>query len=219
LRPIPNRSKEPPMRKTPLAVLTALLFASACGGEVDESSMDPDVAESAATAAGPGFIVNASYVGTGCPKGSTTTGLSLDKQAATSIFSGFITSPTPSGEKVSRNCLTTMKINVPRGWSYALESVDVRGFADLPKGVTASRQSVYVITGSPVLAPPVSRVRGAISDDYNQADVGPAAPSPWSPCGGGQVLRIATQTEVTGRGTGQFTIDSIDTELKWRRCK
>jgi Domain of unknown function (DUF4360) len=207
------------MRKTPLAVLTALLFATACGVEADESSTgDLEVAEGAATSAGPGFIVNASYVGTGCPKGSTTTGLSLDKQAATSLFSSFVISPTPAGAKVTRNCLTTMKINVPRGWSYTLESVDVRGFADLEKGVSASRQSVYVIAGSPVLAPPISRVRGAISDDYNQADVGPSAPGPWSPCGGGQSLRIATQTEVTGRGTGQFTVDSIDTELKWRRC-
>jgi len=209
------------MRKTALAVLTTLLFATACGVEVVESSTgDPEVAEATATAAsaGPGFIVNASYVGTGCPKGSATTGLSLDRQAATSLFSSFVSSPTPAGVKVTRNCLTTMKIKVPRGWSYTLESVDVRGFADLEEGVSASRQSVYVIAGSPVLAPSISRVRGAISDDYNQADVGPSAPGPWSPCGGGQSLRIATQTEVTGRGTGQFTVDSVDTELRWRRC-
>lgn len=207
------------MRKTPLAHLTALLLATGCGVAPDDPSMDQDVAEAAATSAASGFIESASYAGTGCPKGSATTGISLDKQAATSVFSSFVTPASPSGARVTRNCLTTMKINVPRGWSYSLESVDVRGFADLQKGVTASRQSVYVISGSPVHVPPPARVSGAISDDYNQADIGPGAPAPWSPCGGGQVLRIAAQTEVTGRGNGQFTIDSIDTELKWRRCR
>jgi hypothetical protein len=77
-----------------------------------------------------------------------------------------------------------------------------------------------VISGSPVHATPAVRFKGAIDDGYNQADVGPDAPGAWAPCGGGQVLWVAAQTEVAGKsGTGVLGIDSIDTELQWRRCR
>ena len=59
--------------------------------------------------------------------------------------------------------------------------------------------------------------------DYSQEDVGPDAPGPWSPCGGGQMLWMASQIEVDNHGHrgagGQLTVDSIDTELQWRRCQ
>ena len=88
--------------------------------------------------------------------------------------------------------------------------------------MTASRQSLYVISGSPVHVTPPARWKGEASDDYNQADVGPGRPGVWSPCGGGQLLYVATQTEVNngGRGSrgGLLTVDTIDTELQWKTC-
>jgi hypothetical protein len=80
-----------------------------------------------------------------------------------------------------------------------------------------------MISGSPVHVTPPVRYQGPISDNVQHADVGPEAPGVWSPCGGGQALWIAAQTQVSNGGResreGQLTIDSIDTELQWRRCK
>jgi hypothetical protein len=214
------------MHKTPLVPLTALLLATACAAPPDQRPPGPEqrLAKVAAPADGAGFIESVEYTGTGC-EGSATTGLSPDNQVATSIFSALVAAAGPGTEPEvgSRNCLIMMQINVPSGWSYSLESVDYRGFVDLEKDVTASRQSLYVISGSPVHVTPSVSFKGEISNDYNQADVGPDAPGPWSPCGGGQVLWIATQTEVKNNGhqkrSGQLTIDTIDTELQWRRCE
>jgi hypothetical protein len=212
------------MRKFPMALLTALI-ASACTAAPDAQTPTQQPVETLAAAPeGAGFIESVEYAGTGC-EGGTTTGLSPDKQVATSIFSGFVAAAgegTPPDE-ASRNCLLILQVHVPPGWSYSLESVDYRGFASLERDVTASRQSVYVISGSPVHATPAVRWNGVVDEEYNQADVGPEAPGLWSPCGGGQVLWIATQTQVNNGGrdsrSGLLTIDTIDTELQWRRCQ
>jgi hypothetical protein len=216
------------MRKTTLVPFTALLLAAACTSPPDDPASralppEQQLAQVAAVPPGAGFIESIDYAGTGC-EGSAVTAISGDKQAATSIFDAFVAAAGGGSkpDEASRNCLMTVQINVPPGMSYSLESVDYRGFAGLDKDVTATRQSVYVISGADVHVTPQARFKGPISDDYNHGDVGPEAPGPWSPCGGGQVLWIATQTEVALNGHqrrgGQLTVDTIDTELQWKRC-
>jgi hypothetical protein len=209
------------MRKTSLALLTALLSAGCMAAPA--SPTEQNTAKAAAPPPGAGFIEKVDYTGTGC-EGSATTGISPDKQAVTSIFSDFVASSGPGAapELATRNCLIMMDVKVPSGWQYSLESVDYRGFAGLERDVTASRQSLYVISGSSVHVTPVARFKGEINDDYTHGDVGPDAPGRWSPCGGGQVLWIATQTAVNTGGrerSGQLAVDTIDTELQWRRCE
>jgi hypothetical protein len=206
------------MPKTSFVLLTALLVAPACTSAPAEA---PELRQAKAAApAEAGFIESADVTGTGCD-GSAVTAISPDKQASTTTFSAFVAAVDPAAdpELASRNCLVMLNINVPAGWSYRLDHALHRGFAGLEKGVTASRQSLYLISGSPVLIPPAGQFKGETNDDYVQDD----APTPWSPCGGGQVLWIATQTEVKNDGhpqrAGQLTVDSIDTELQWRRCK
>jgi Domain of unknown function (DUF4360) len=217
------------MRKISLALFTALL-ATACGAPpADQPLTQQHVAAADAgpgpAPAGAGLIEKVEYTGTGCEGNSAKTGISPDGQAVTSTFSAFVAQAGPGSAPAAaaRNCLLMMQIKVPPGWSYSLESVDYRGLAHLETDVTASRQSLYVISGSPVHVTPTVRFQGELDDDYNQADISPEAPGVWSPCGGGQVLWIATQSEVKnsarpGRG-GQLIVDSIDTELQWRRCQ
>jgi hypothetical protein len=214
------------MSKTPLVLLIAAALVPAACAQAPGDAGPAERAQGRATAAAPGeggFIESVEYRGTGCGGNSATTALSPDNQVATSTFSDFLASSGAgiSPADASRNCLLMLKINVPGGWSYSLESVDIRGFADLPSGVTATRKSVYVISGSPIHSTPTARFKGQISNDYNDADVSPEKPGEWSPCGGGQLLWIATQTEIGGHGkdAAVLSIDSIDTELQWRRCQ
>lgn len=212
------------MRTISLALLSALL-AAACTAAPDAVSLAEErLARAAAAApAGAGFIESVEYTGTGCPEKSATLAFSPDKQVVTSIFSAFIAVGGGGSDPAAatRHCLLMMQVNVPPGWSYSLESVDHRGFAGLQSDVTASRQSLYMISGSPVHVTPPATFKGAADADFTHGDVGPTAPAVWSPCGGGQLLWIATQTGVKNgsrsRG-GQIALDTIDTELQWRRC-
>jgi len=213
------------MPKIPLALLTALL-ATACTAVPDDQSItERQVAEAVAAPEGAGFIDKVEYAGTGCPPGSTTSGISPDKQAVTSIFSAFIADKggASNPEAAKRHCLVMMEINVPAGWSYSLESVDYRGFAGLQGEVTATRRSLYLISGSPVHVTKPATLKGVLDDNFTHPDVGPTAPGVWSPCGGGQVLWVATQIEVNNSArpsrTGLLALDTVDTELQWRRCQ
>jgi Domain of unknown function (DUF4360) len=207
------------MRTTSLVLVTALFAACT-------AAPDPSTERQTANAARPpgaGGIESVTHVGPGCETG-TTTDISDDKQAVTSVFSTFVASAGPNGDpaNATKNCLTIMAIDVPPGWQYSIETAADRGFVGIERDVTATRQSLYVISGNPVYVPPIARFKGETSDGYTLVDVSVEKPGPWSPCGGGQALWIATQTEVKSanrqRG-GQITVDSIDTELQWRRCQ
>jgi hypothetical protein len=210
------------MSKTPLVLLFAALLPAACAQAPGDAG-PPERALGRATAAPGegGSIESVESHGTGC-EGTAASAVSPDHQAATTVFSDFQTS-TGEGtapEDASRNCLLMLNIKVPEGWSYSLESVDIRGFANLPRGTTATRKSLYVISGSPIHVTPPARLKGPFSNDYNDGDVSPEKPGEWSPCGGGQVLWVATQADLDGSGKAAvYTIDSIDTELQWRRCQ
>jgi hypothetical protein len=212
------------MSKTSLVLLLTLFPAAACTQAPDAQAPERTLRNATAAPGEAGSIESVSYQGTGCAESSATTALSPDNQVATSGFSDFVASAGPSAnpDDASRNCLLMLNINVPQGWSYSIESVDIRGFGNLASAATATRKSLYLIAGSPVHATPTRRFKGPFSDNYNDPDVSPDAPGEWSPCGGGQVLWIATQTEVQSHGQDAeslLALDSIDTELQWRRCE
>jgi hypothetical protein len=143
----------------------------------------------------------------------------------TSIFSAFVAEKGGASDptKASLACLVMIDVNVPAGFQYALESVHHRGFAGLQSEVTATRQSLYMISGRPLLVSAPVKFKGAQDKDYTNADVEATTPALWSPCGGGQVLWVATKIEVSNGGrasrSGQLTVDTIDTEIIWRRCQ
>jgi hypothetical protein len=217
------------MRKTSLALITALL-ATACTaapeGQIPTqqhvAAAAPDGA-SAAAPAGAGSFESVKYVGTGCPDQSATVAFSPDRQVATITFSAFVAEagPASDAEDVSKNCLLIAEVNVPQGWQYALESVHHRGFAGLEEQVTATRQSVYAVSGSPVQATAPAQL-GSDDDDFIHEDIGAQTPGVWSSCEGGQMLWVATQAEVNNKARpdreGQLAIDSIDVELQWKTC-
>lgn len=171
----------------------------------------------------PGQFLGVDYFGDGCPAGSTTTGISPDGQAVTTIFSAFTVTVGPDSERgdASRGCLMQVRVAVPAGWSYRLDSVDHRGFLALDGGVSASRQSFYLPPSGRPVSGPVARWQGQLQDDFNDRNLSPDSALAWSPCGGGDSL-IVTQLGLRSDdadASGLAALDSTDSVLAWRRCQ
>jgi hypothetical protein len=171
-------------------------------------------------------IDSVTYSGDGCPAGSVVVTLSPDGEAFTVAFSQLFAA-VGSGvapEDAAHRCKLHLKLTVPPGWSYALASVDYRGFVALEPGLTATRQSRYHISGESPEKTVGSTWSGAFEDSYMVRDLGDGAPAPayWSRCGKGKNLMIESRLDVKGgSGEGLVTVDALDGEifhLVWRQC-
>jgi hypothetical protein len=164
--------------------------------------------------------------GLGCPKGSTAAVVSPDGEALTVSFSQFQATVSPGGGSQAKvKCQLHIKLSIPAGWSYALASVDYRGFIALDDKVTASRQSRYHITGESPETTASTDFNGAVNDDYYVRDIGGDAPPYQSRCGKGKNLMIQSELDIDNsanpQGTGLITVDTLDSEvyhLTWQTC-
>ena len=205
--------------------LSVSLSLSGCGagpGEHAETDQAPLAQQSTGD---PGVIEGVDYFGEGCA-GSATTGISPDGQAVTSIFSD-LTAATGSGiekSQAQRSCLMQVRVGVPAGWSYTLQTVDVRGFVALDKGISARRTSHYIVPGNAAARGVGNRwsPNGHEADDWQVADIDERGVG-WSPCGRGGRSWIATELSVNdadnGGANGQATIDTVDVVVGWKRCR
>jgi hypothetical protein len=130
--------------------------------------------------------------------------------------------PLPS----SAQCHVHLKVTIPKGWQYALATVDYVGYAVLDEGVTASRQSTYHMSGEAPDKPAAYVFPGGFNDNYAVTDIGENSPLYFSRCGKGKNLMIDTQVSVdnsaNASGKGAITVDAIDGEvihLVWQECK
>ena len=94
-------------------------------------------------------IDSLTYGGSGCPQGTVAAAFSPDRTSFTLIFDSFVAY---SGQGVPitqnrRNCQVNTAISFPQGWSYSILSVDYRGYASLPAGVTATQKATYYFSG------------------------------------------------------------------------
>lgn len=171
-------------------------------------------------------VESVTYNGTGCPAGSVSVVLSPDGEAMTVAFSQLFAAVGTgiAAADTSHHCKLHVKVNVPPGWSYALASVDYRGYVALDPGMTARRQSRYHISGESPVRTIASTWSGAVDDSYAVRDLGAGAPAPayWSRCGKGKNLMIETRVDVQGAsGQGLVTVDAVDGEifhLVWQQC-
>jgi hypothetical protein len=172
-------------------------------------------------------IESISYDGDGCPPGSLAAALSDDGLAFTLSYSEMVASvgPGTGAADKSRRCQIQATVTVPPGWSYALASVDFRGFASLQPGVVAHQQSTYHISGeSPEKSDAVTWT-GAFEDDFQIRDLGAGTEPYFSRCGKGKNLKITTRIDVDNHGdkkaTGLLAVDTLDGEiyhLVWQTC-
>lgn len=158
--------------------------------------------------------------GNGCPAGSVAANLSSDNQAFTLLFDQYIVNSQSAYDQ--KGCNLNLIMRVPLGWSFALLSVDYRGYANVAAGSTAKQYSSYSYSGHGGILPEQA-LTGPLSNDYFNRVMVPVSSYIWTPCNLPTItLQIATSLDI--RGTGMVSVDSIDGEVKhqyavaWQRC-
>jgi hypothetical protein len=71
----------------------------------------------------------------------------------------------------------------PQGWQYSIASVDYRGFAALPSGVSAVQKANYYFSGQQQQVSAQTTFYGPYNQDYLAHDEIPISSFVWSPCG------------------------------------
>ena len=186
------------------------------------------------------------YRGTGCRPGSVATQISADAQAFTMIFSDFsVDNSDRAGRPKRRACVIDVRMAFPRGWSFALYGVQVRGYAAIEPGAIGVIKSLSSFGGRPHQEIGKTRLPGPYDDNFEQFSSLPLSQVEWSGCGPERQRRFNLKTAIVvrpqrgysdtdgdsdpGDGSthprGTISVDSIDGGIAqkffvaWRRCR
>jgi hypothetical protein len=174
------------------------------------------------------YIHSISYGGTGCPQGTVGSSFANDRQSFTLIFDSFVASsgvgvpPTAS----RKNCQVNINMLWPNGYTFAVNSIEYRGFTQLPAGVIAEQKATYYFQGEITQASSLSRWVGPVSRDYVALDQFVTGALTWAPCGRVVPVNVNAQVRLIGppASQAQITTDSIEGKVKqiynlsWARC-
>jgi hypothetical protein len=170
--------------------------------------------------------------GSGCRQGTAATAVSEDNTAFTVTYSEYLakvgvgTTPTDA----RKNCQLSLVVHVPQGFTYAIASVDYRGYASLTSGATATQKASYYFQGSPDTASRSHPFRGPLDDNWQATDSTEWGQMVWAPCGVKRNFNINTEVRVNlgtsdpKTTTSFMTMDSTDGEintiyrLAWKEC-
>jgi hypothetical protein len=138
--------------------------------------------------------------GTGCPRDAESYSVDIapDGRAFTVTFSQY-EAKIGAGEAVrTLDCQLNVKVNTPKGRTFAVGSVSYAGSVFLEKpGMRASQQSWSYFQGAPVA--PTQRATtwpGPVDEDHLQTDAVETADLVWKPCGTERSLQVPTKIKI-----------------------
>jgi hypothetical protein len=170
--------------------------------------------------------------GSGCPEGSAAVAVSEDNEAFTVTYSEYLAqvgvgaSPTD----FRKNCQLNLAVHVPQGFTYAIASVDYRGYASLAEGATGMQKASYYFQGQEETGESSNEFTGAYEDNWMVTDVTEIGSLVWAPCGETRNFNINTELRVNAGSsdpattTSFMTMDSTDGEIEttyhfaWKEC-
>ena len=154
--------------------------------------------------------------GGGCPAGSSVSATVPSQEAFTVSYSQF---KVFGGDY--KSCLLTIQVTAPRGWTYAVYSVDNRGYGVLDERARARIQNNSWFTGFSWTLTTDSTVNGPYDDFWQTTNIGPLL---FAPCNRSVNLNINSTVRVAGPNTSSMELFATDVRasiiypLQWRRC-
>lgn len=195
----------------------------------------PAVALAAAPPAEQITISSVSHSGNGCPQGSVSSTMNLEKTIITLGFDRFQTYIGPGTSVLDRtkNCQIHVNLKYPSGFSFAVVDSVYHGFALLESGVTSDFLSTYYFSNDAAntCTTRSTIVGGGIWAEgqvYTQQDTVPATNVIRSPCSGSNaILNINNRINLSSSSaTASGMISNDDATLaltqqvniKWYSC-
>ncbi|MGA4844192.1 DUF4360 domain-containing protein [Streptomyces sp. G45] len=168
--------------------------------------------------------------GSGCRAGTVAVAPAPDSSAFTVTYSDYLASAGAQSAPVDfrKNCQLSLIVHAPESHTYAIASVDYRGYASLHHGVSGVEKASYYFQGSPETESESHRWRGPYADNWQATDTKPWEDLDWAPCGAKRNLNVNTELRVLGATdsdkTSFMTMDSTDAKvssvyrLAWKPC-
>ncbi|WP_427922684.1 DUF4360 domain-containing protein [Streptomyces sp. cg40] len=178
------------------------------------------------------IVINVATVnGSGCPQGTTAVAVSEDNTAFTVTYSAYLAQVGGNSDPTAfrKNCQLNLVVHVPQGFTYAIASVDYRGFASLQRGASGAQKASYYFQGSSSTASKNHPFNGPYDDNWQATDSTDWAQLVWAPCGVQRNFNINTELRVAA-GTSSssavsfMTMDSTDGDIStvyhmaWKEC-
>ncbi len=176
------------------------------------------------------YIASFTYGGTGCPQGSLGYSFNNDRTAFTLLFDQFVASSGPGTAftQSRKNCQINMNVRLPQGYSYAISTIDYRGYVELDPRVNAVQTVTSYFQGDIRQSTSSKSFYGPMAEDYVTRDALAIESIVWSPCGATANLNINAAVRVDNsrdrNARGLMTTDSVDGtfsqvfSLQWKRC-
>jgi hypothetical protein len=165
--------------------------------------------------------------GSGCKK-TATVAMSDDNSAFTVTYSAYDVQVGPDAGKRAdaKDCRLTLKMDVPKGFTYKIEGVIHRGYANLEKGATVEYVASYHFNGNGGTFESTKPIAGPFNDNWQVTDT---RTSGFEPCGKKRHFIIDTQLTIDGTNSAKTDssyamLDSTDASLHtdyklfWKAC-
>ncbi|MEU6866207.1 DUF4360 domain-containing protein [Streptomyces sp. NPDC046876] len=211
--------------------LRTALTAVALAGSLLALSPSAGAAAPTAPPTGKVTVDVATVNGSGCRPGTAAVAVSPDNSAFTVTYSDYLAQagpgiPVTEGRK---NCLLSLVVNVPQGFTYAVSKVDYRGYGSLADGAIGTQKASYYFQGMSQTASRSHQFHGALQDNWQVTDTTGIQALVFAPCGEKRNFNINTELRAEAgtsdsAETSYMAVDSTDGSIntvyhfQWKEC-
>jgi hypothetical protein len=167
--------------------------------------------------------------GSGCPLGTASVAMLSDNTGFKITYAAFRAEDGGNAGVTDfrKNCQVNLLVNIPQGFTFAVDRADYWGKAHLESGATALERSNYYYQGSSENNYVDHTFRGPLDGTWRATDITQTADLVYAPCGAVRGLNINTELRVnsgTSTAKSYITLRASDGEVytlvqfHWKHC-
>ncbi|MET9604265.1 DUF4360 domain-containing protein [Streptomyces sp. NPDC006512] len=217
--------------------LRVALSAAAVTGTLLSLGLAPSAGAATSIPSAPGApsdrvtVDVATVNGSGCRPGSAAVAVAPDNSAFTVTYSEYVASAGGNSKATDgrKNCLLSLNVHVPQGYTYAVAQVDYRGFGNLARGAVGTQKASYYFQGMRQTDYRTHKYVGALNNNWQATDTTGIEALVFAPCGELRNFNINTElrAEVGSSdpsSTSYMALDSTDGSINsvyhftWKKC-